>query len=166
MLTQDQKEERLKYIMVKLRDVPDDSFVNFISQCLEWDPTKRLTPEQGLRHEWVLKGLPPNVLLQHQKVQNIGNNELPESARQKVPAQNKSIKKIGVNARNQPVYSPRGRQPLQQQSHGGHPQQLPSTEKSVSNSGSLLQASMQSEGPSDGGKNLNHKQLLRRLIAK
>lgn len=65
VLTPAQKEERLKYIMVKLRDVPDDSFVSFIAQCLEWDPTKRLTPEQGLRHEWVLKGLPPNVLLQH-----------------------------------------------------------------------------------------------------
>lgn len=65
VLTQQQKEERLKYIMVKLRDVPDDSFVNFISMCLEWDPSKRLTPEQGLRHEWILKGLPPNVLLQH-----------------------------------------------------------------------------------------------------
>lgn len=68
VLTPEQKEERLKYIMVKLRDVPDDSFVSFIAQCLEWDPTKRLTPEQGLRHEWVLKGLPPNVLLQHQRV--------------------------------------------------------------------------------------------------
>jgi dual specificity tyrosine-phosphorylation-regulated kinase 2/3/4 len=84
VLSQQQKEERLKYIMVKLRDVPDDSFVNFISMCLEWDPQKRLTPEQGLRHEWVLKGLPPNVLLQHQKVQNISNNELPMSARAKV----------------------------------------------------------------------------------
>ena len=51
--------------MVKLRDVPDDSFVSFIAQCLEWDPTKRLTPEQGLRHEWILKGLPANVLIQH-----------------------------------------------------------------------------------------------------
>lgn len=68
VLTQQQKEERLKYIMVKLRDVPDDSFVNFISMCLEWDPSKRLSPDQGLRHEWILKGLPPNVLLQHQKV--------------------------------------------------------------------------------------------------
>jgi hypothetical protein len=31
VLTPQQKEERLKYIMVKLRDVPDDSFVSFIS---------------------------------------------------------------------------------------------------------------------------------------
>ena len=91
MLTPQQKEERLKYIMVKLRDVPDDSFVSFISQCLEWDPTKRLSPEQGLRHEWILKGLPANVLAQHQKVQNISNNELPISARAKL-AQDSSSK--------------------------------------------------------------------------
>jgi hypothetical protein len=31
VLTPQQKEERLKYIMVKLRDVPDDSFVSFIA---------------------------------------------------------------------------------------------------------------------------------------
>jgi len=52
--------------MIKLRESsPDDSFVNFIGSCLEWDPSKRLTPEQGLRHEWILKGLPTNVLIQH-----------------------------------------------------------------------------------------------------
>ena len=34
--------------MIKLKDVPDPSFVNFISSCLEWDPKKRLTPEKGL----------------------------------------------------------------------------------------------------------------------
>ena len=63
VLTNEQKEERLKYIMVKLREVPDPCFVNFIAGCLEWDPEKRLTPDAALQHEWILKGLPPNVLL-------------------------------------------------------------------------------------------------------
>ena len=45
VLTQQQKEERLNYIMEKLRDKPDPSFVNFIGRCLEWDPKKRMTPE-------------------------------------------------------------------------------------------------------------------------
>lgn len=68
--------------MIKLREnTPDDTFVNFIGSCLEWDPSKRLSPEQGLRHEWILKGLPANVLVQHQRVQSISNNELPQSAR-------------------------------------------------------------------------------------
>jgi dual specificity tyrosine-phosphorylation-regulated kinase 2/3/4 len=67
VLTQKDKEERLKYIMAKLREIPDPSFVNLIGRCLEWDPLKRLTPEEGLNHEWIIKGLPPGVLLQHQQ---------------------------------------------------------------------------------------------------
>lgn len=63
VLTNDQKEERLKYIMNKLREMPDPQFVNFISRCLEWDPKKRLTPDDGLQHEWIIKGLPPNIIL-------------------------------------------------------------------------------------------------------
>ena len=63
VLTQDQKEERLKYIMSKLRETPDAQFVNFIARCLEWNPKKRLTPEEGLTHEWIVKGLPPNIVL-------------------------------------------------------------------------------------------------------
>lgn len=61
-----EREERLKYIMAKLREVPDSSFVNLIARCLEWDPLKRLTPDDGLNHDWILKGLPPGVLQQHQ----------------------------------------------------------------------------------------------------
>jgi len=49
--------------MNKLREAPDPSFVNFIARCLEWDPLKRLSPEDGLSHEWITKGLPPNIVL-------------------------------------------------------------------------------------------------------
>jgi dual specificity tyrosine-phosphorylation-regulated kinase 2/3/4 len=31
----------------------DDKFINFISNCLVWDPRARLTPEAGLRHPWI-----------------------------------------------------------------------------------------------------------------
>ncbi len=51
--------------MAKLREVPDPQFVNLIAGCLEWDPLKRLSPDAGLNHEWILKGLPPGVLQQH-----------------------------------------------------------------------------------------------------
>jgi dual specificity tyrosine-phosphorylation-regulated kinase 2/3/4 len=57
-----EKEKRLRYIMEKLREVPDPQFVDLISKCLEWDPLKRITPDEGLSHEWILKGLPPGVL--------------------------------------------------------------------------------------------------------
>ena len=49
--------------MNKLREMPESSFVNFIGRCLEWDPKKRLTPDEGLQHEWIVKGLPPNIIL-------------------------------------------------------------------------------------------------------
>ena len=43
----------------------DPDFNDFIIKCLEWDPEKRLTPDDALKHIWVLKGLPPQVLIHH-----------------------------------------------------------------------------------------------------
>ena len=65
VITDSEKEKRLKYIMEKLREVPDPQFVDLISRCLEWDPKKRMMPDEGLNHEWILKGLPPGVLDSH-----------------------------------------------------------------------------------------------------
>ncbi|OMJ75978.1 hypothetical protein SteCoe_24787 [Stentor coeruleus] len=31
----------------------DSDFLNFIEKCLEWNPTKRLTPDEALSHPWV-----------------------------------------------------------------------------------------------------------------
>lgn len=31
----------------------DPLFVDFISKCLQWDPKKRMTPDEALRHEWL-----------------------------------------------------------------------------------------------------------------
>lgn len=50
VISDNEKEKRFKYIMEKLREIPDPEFVNLISRCLEWDPQKRLTPEEGLNH--------------------------------------------------------------------------------------------------------------------
>ncbi|KAI8908781.1 hypothetical protein DFJ77DRAFT_129209 [Powellomyces hirtus] len=36
----------------------DRQFVEFVSRCLDWDPKKRITPSEALRHEWVLAGAP------------------------------------------------------------------------------------------------------------
>ncbi|KAL2742458.1 dual specificity tyrosine-phosphorylation-regulated kinase mbk-2-like isoform X2 [Vespula maculifrons] len=32
----------------------DTHFVDFVSRCLEWDPKKRMTPDEAVRHEWLL----------------------------------------------------------------------------------------------------------------
>ncbi len=37
----------------------DLDFLDFVQKCLEWDPEVRLTPDEALRHIWILKGLPP-----------------------------------------------------------------------------------------------------------
>jgi len=31
----------------------DPLFVDFVCKCLEWDPKKRMTPEEAVRHEWL-----------------------------------------------------------------------------------------------------------------
>jgi dual specificity tyrosine-phosphorylation-regulated kinase 2/3/4 len=43
----------------------DPDFNDLISRCLEWNPEKRITPDEALKHVWVLKGLPPQVLIHH-----------------------------------------------------------------------------------------------------
>uniref|UniRef100_A0A1A8L537 dual-specificity kinase n=1 Tax=Nothobranchius pienaari TaxID=704102 RepID=A0A1A8L537_9TELE len=34
----------------------DPLFLDFIQRCLSWDPTKRMTPDEGLQHQWILDG--------------------------------------------------------------------------------------------------------------
>lgn len=63
----------------------DDSlFMDFIMRCLIWEPENRMTPEEALRHEWVLDGLPPQILINHQKLHNIPNNALPINIKKKL----------------------------------------------------------------------------------
>uniref|UniRef100_A0A182IUA7 dual-specificity kinase n=1 Tax=Anopheles atroparvus TaxID=41427 RepID=A0A182IUA7_ANOAO len=31
----------------------DTVFIDFVSKCLDWDPHKRMTPDQAARHEWL-----------------------------------------------------------------------------------------------------------------
>ncbi|CAG8509931.1 3123_t:CDS:2 [Paraglomus occultum] len=31
----------------------DEVFLDFISRCLQWDPEKRMKPDEGLMHEWI-----------------------------------------------------------------------------------------------------------------
>jgi len=52
-----------------------DSFQDFISKCLEWDPVKRITPIEALMHEWIIEGLPPQVLIHHKKMLGIYESE-------------------------------------------------------------------------------------------
>lgn len=37
----------------------DPDFTEFVERCLVWNPQERLTPDEALKHVWILKGLPP-----------------------------------------------------------------------------------------------------------
>ena len=37
----------------------DLDFTDFVVKCLDWNPETRMTPDDALKHIWVLKGLPP-----------------------------------------------------------------------------------------------------------
>ncbi|XP_021572528.1 dual specificity tyrosine-phosphorylation-regulated kinase 2 [Carlito syrichta] len=41
-----------------LKGCDDPLFLDFLKQCLEWDPTVRMTPGQALRHPWLRRRLP------------------------------------------------------------------------------------------------------------
>lgn len=43
----------------------DEHFLDFVERCLDWDPETRMTPDEALRHIWILEGLPKNVLYHH-----------------------------------------------------------------------------------------------------
>ncbi|KAM8973270.1 dual specificity tyrosine-phosphorylation-regulated kinase 2 isoform 1-T1 [Pelodytes ibericus] len=41
-----------------LKGCDDPLFLDFLAQCLEWDPTLRMTPSQALQHPWLRRRLP------------------------------------------------------------------------------------------------------------
>jgi serine/threonine protein kinase len=88
--------------IISVLDCSDPSFVEFVEQCLEYDPEKRITPEEALRNEWILEGLPPKVLLHHQRLHGIKTTELPKKFQsiikkeeQKLAAEARARKGIG-----------------------------------------------------------------------
>ena len=38
---------------------------------------KRMSPDEAIRHQWILEGLPPKVLIHHQKLHGIPTKSLP-----------------------------------------------------------------------------------------
>lgn len=47
-----------KQLRDALKKCDDDAFVDFVRRCLEWDPLKRMTPPEALRHHWLKRRLP------------------------------------------------------------------------------------------------------------
>ena len=68
--------------LVLLMGDEEDDYLDFVTKCLDWNPETRMTPDEALRHVWILKGLPPQVLIHHQRMHNIATPELPEVVRE------------------------------------------------------------------------------------
>ncbi|CAO3633356.1 unnamed protein product [Mucor fragilis] len=47
----------------------DALFLDFIQQCLQWDPAKRLSPETAFQHEWILQSTRPTAVRTSQEEQ-------------------------------------------------------------------------------------------------
>jgi len=58
-----------KSLQSKLR-TNDEKFVDFIRRCLEWDPRKRMTPQEALKHPWITDGTLQYLLFHNQKTTN------------------------------------------------------------------------------------------------
>lgn len=82
---------------------------NKIVGCLRWNPTERFTPDDGLRHEWILEGLIPpafknSISFSHyyhnrQQAMNGGDNDSNENANgyTKLPLRRKYLSYTQVN---------------------------------------------------------------------
>lgn len=47
-----------KSMSTALKGCDDPLFLDFMTKCLEWDPSTRMTPAQALRHAWLRRRLP------------------------------------------------------------------------------------------------------------
>ncbi|CAD8178486.1 unnamed protein product [Paramecium pentaurelia] len=45
----------------------DKLFIDFLDNCFNWDPQKRMKPIDALMHQWILEGLPKEIRTQHIK---------------------------------------------------------------------------------------------------
>lgn len=63
----------------------DPLFLDFITQCLEWDPERRITPAMALRHSWLRRRLPRPPAAEHQ---HYSQESTPTSLRVKLSESN------------------------------------------------------------------------------
>ncbi|XP_065191553.1 dual specificity tyrosine-phosphorylation-regulated kinase mbk-2-like isoform X2 [Sycon ciliatum] len=47
--------------MANACDTSDPLFINFIQQCLHWEASQRMLPDEGLRHPWIIQGRLPRT---------------------------------------------------------------------------------------------------------
>lgn len=45
----------------------DEEFIDLIRKCLEWDPEKRIKPDEAILHSWITEGMPDDILEYHRQ---------------------------------------------------------------------------------------------------
>ena len=45
----------------------DEGFINLVRKCLEWDPNKRIKPDEAILSNWITLGMPPEIYDFHKK---------------------------------------------------------------------------------------------------
>nr|XP_033775054.1 dual specificity tyrosine-phosphorylation-regulated kinase 3 [Geotrypetes seraphini] len=57
-----------------LKGCDDPLFIDFLKECLHWEPSARMSPNQALRHPWICKHLPKPPSLDKTLAKRISNS--------------------------------------------------------------------------------------------
>lgn len=67
--------------MAQVLKCADADFVDFLRLCFIWDPESRITPEEALEHQWIVKGFPQLALTSIQRSNGSLSLDKSDSAR-------------------------------------------------------------------------------------
>ncbi|XP_067282992.1 dual specificity tyrosine-phosphorylation-regulated kinase 2 isoform X2 [Pseudorasbora parva] len=80
-----------------LKGCDDPLFLDFLKQCLEWDPSLRMTPSQALRHPWLRRRLPKPPTGEKTTVKRITEGTGAITSISKLPPPSGSATKLRTN---------------------------------------------------------------------
>ncbi|XP_060135630.1 dual specificity tyrosine-phosphorylation-regulated kinase 2 isoform X2 [Zootoca vivipara] len=80
-----------------LKGCDDPLFLDFLKQCLEWDPTLRMTPGQALRHPWLRRRLPKPPTGEKTSAKRIAESTGAITSISKLPPTSNSASKLRTN---------------------------------------------------------------------
>uniref|UniRef100_A0A8C2HK90 dual-specificity kinase n=1 Tax=Cyprinus carpio TaxID=7962 RepID=A0A8C2HK90_CYPCA len=83
--------------MTALKGCDDPLFLDFLKQCLEWDPSLRMTPSQALRHPWLRRRLPKPPTGEKTTVKRITEGTGAITSISKIPPPSGSATKLRTN---------------------------------------------------------------------
>ncbi|XP_063252582.1 dual specificity tyrosine-phosphorylation-regulated kinase 2 isoform X2 [Prinia subflava] len=80
-----------------LKGCDDPLFLDFLKQCLEWDPALRMTPSQALRHPWLRRRLPKPPIGEKASAKRITESTGAITSISKLPPTSSSASKLRTN---------------------------------------------------------------------